>query len=162
MRHALLSAALLALAACGGSSAPAEAVTDDVGADAAEVISAADADAEAEADVKADRASLTAAQASTVLKSIDDTCGDTWCEGEYNYNFKRISCDFGAKRCTLSADVITYDTPPKKFPRACRMTGISSYAAMVQTTGGYASLTTRFFDKVSTCIDKWSPTIPAP
>ena len=52
------------------------------------------ADAEADADVKADRPGLSAEQQTIVLKAIDDDCGDTWCEGDFNYRFKRLSCDF--------------------------------------------------------------------
>ena len=25
-----------------------------------------------------------------ILKSIDDTCGDSWCEGDYGYAFKQV------------------------------------------------------------------------
>jgi len=160
MRNYILAAHLaLAIAACGGT-ATEEAITDDIGAETIEAITAEEADLEADADIKADRASLTSAQQTIVLKAIDDICGDTWCEGDFNFEFKRLACDFSAKRCTLSANVITYDTPAKKYPRACRMTGITSFSSMVTKVGSYYELKQPFFDKVSTCIDKWGPTIP--
>jgi hypothetical protein len=157
--HLALALAVLAAPACGGT-ATEETITDDTGAETIEAITAEEADLEADADIKADRASLTSSQQTIVLKAIDDTCGDTWCEGEFNYEFKRLACDFGAKRCTLSANVVTYDTPAKKYPRACRMTGITGFSAMVTKVGTYYDLKQPFFDKVSTCIDKWGPTIP--
>jgi hypothetical protein len=35
---------------------------------------------------------LTKKQASTVLKLVDDICGDTWCEGDHNFLFDQIEC----------------------------------------------------------------------
>jgi hypothetical protein len=153
-----LSLCVLLASACGGT---ADVITDEELIDGeATVVDAAEADLEAEADLKADAATLTSSQQRTVLQVIDNTCGDTWCEGEFNYRFTRMACDFGARRCTLSATVITYDSPAKYYPRACRITGISSYRSMIGGTSSNPRLTTTFFNKVDDCMNRWAATIP--
>src|SRR5689334_6137560 len=53
-------------------------------------------------DLKADTiSSLTAAQAKTVLHLIDNTCGDTWCDGDFDFGFKKIVCQPTRNSCTL-------------------------------------------------------------
>src|SRR4051812_11782524 len=45
---------------------------------------------------------LSAAQAKTVLRLIDDICGDTWCDGDYDFGFRRLSCNSALHTCTLT------------------------------------------------------------
>ena len=45
---------------------------------------------------------LTAKQAKDVLTMLDDTCGDSWCEGDFDWQFQKLTCDFGKKSCTLT------------------------------------------------------------
>jgi hypothetical protein len=149
--------AALALAACGGTE---PAVTDDVIDGEVAVIEAAEADLEAEADLKADRTTLTSAQQRTVLQQIDNICGDTWCEGEFNFRFTRMACDFGARRCTLSATLLPYDNSGKTYPRACRITGLSSYRSMITGTSSNPRLVDAFYNKVNDCVTRWEATIP--
>ena len=35
---------------------------------------------------------LTPVEEKGLLKSIDNICGDTWCEGDFNYNFVEVRC----------------------------------------------------------------------
>ena len=49
---------------------------------------------------------LTEAQKKTILSEVDSVCGDTWCEGDYNYRFNLIACDSAAKACILKFDMI--------------------------------------------------------
>lgn len=175
---AALFALALAATACGGATDAAVTDDADLGGESS-VISETEADADASEALKADAAGLTTTQSRNVLKAIDDICGDTWCEGDFNYAFKRITCTFSKKTCTLSVDVIDYsadaaacarnrgryvtgDSEGCYYPRSCKMTSISAYTSMVSGTAPNLSLKQGFFDKVSTCIDKWSPTIPMP
>ena len=143
----------LALAAgCGGSSATAG--TADPTDDTAGAL-------EAEAKLPND---LTAAQAKLVLKLIDDRCGDTWCEGDNNFGFRTMKCQFGAASCTMTYQIFTpeYAGHPKAtYWRSCKTTGITSFASMVDTAAnGYQSLNWDFYLKLDTCITAAESKLP--
>ncbi len=38
---------------------------------------------------------------SEVTQEIDNICGDTWCEGEYNWGFDDLKCNFDEKYCEM-------------------------------------------------------------
>ena len=50
---------------------------------------------------------LTAKEAKTALRLIDDICGDTWCDGDYDFGFRRLVCNRAAKTCTLTLQVFS-------------------------------------------------------
>jgi hypothetical protein len=54
------------------------------------------------------------------LADLNDLCGDTWCEGEYDYKFTKLACE--GKSCDLSFTAKYYD-------------GKKTYEAMVKVTG---------------------------
>lgn len=111
-------------------------------------------------DLKADTiSSLTVDQAKNVLHVIDNTCGDTWCDGDYDFAFKKIVCQPARNSCTLTT-LVTYpafsDQTPHYFWRSCRMIGVSHYDDLV---AGY-DLTPGFFDLMGACIQKIEGSIP--
>ena len=116
-------------------------------------------------DLKADTlSSLTVAQAKTVLQLIDSTCGDTWCDGDFDFAFKKIVCQPARNSCTLTT-LVTYpafsDQTPSYYWRSCRMIGVSHFADLVDTSAnGYQTLTAGFYDDLSVCIDKIERSIP--
>lgn len=59
---------------------------------------------------------------SEVLQQFDDICGDTWCEGEYDYRFEKFSCNFNIKTCTLNYHILGHK---KQLPFQCSFTGIN-------------------------------------
>ncbi len=143
---------LLSLGACSTSL-----VTDD------EVSVTATSEADA---AKADaNGSLSSANASTVLKLIDDACGDAWCEGDFGWAFKKLACNAGQHTCTLTTLVTRpafEAVPAATFWRSCKMTGVSRFTQMVSTApNGFQSLTAIFFDKVDACASKIEASIPA-
>jgi hypothetical protein len=106
----------------------------------------------------ADSAGLTQAQASTALTLLDDACSDAWCETEYQFAFRHISCNFPAATCTLKMTVTRGQT---SYARACRMTALHSFKQLVGTAAnGYQWLTDRFWTKVDLCASKVEATIP--
>lgn len=52
---------------------------------------------------------LTSVQASTWETEIDNICGDTWCEGDFNWGFDEAKCDFEKGICTM--DLTLMDRP---------------------------------------------------
>ena len=55
---------------------------------------------------------LTSSQAKTVLRLVDTICGDTWCDGDYDFGFRKISCDKRAKACTLTLQIFPREGVP--------------------------------------------------
>ncbi len=51
---------------------------------------------------------LSATQAQALLTEIDNICGDTWCEGDFNFSFNSLVCDFTKGECTLDYEFIDY------------------------------------------------------
>jgi len=111
-------------------------------------------------DLKADSvSSLTVVQAKTVLHIIDNTCGDTWCDGDYDFAFKKIVCQPVRNSCTLTT-LVTYpafsDQTPSYYWRSCRMIGVSHYDDLVSGQ----ELTSGFFEDMGACIQKIEGSIP--
>lgn len=100
----------------------------------------------------ADGSGLTATQASKVLVMLDDACSDAWCETDYQFSFRHITCDFPAHTCTLRMAVTLHGTT---YARACKMTGLRSFSQLVGTSSnGYQWLTDGFWSRVDTCATK--------
>jgi hypothetical protein len=109
--------------------------------------------------------SLTSKQASQVLLLIDDACGDAWCEGDYEWAFKKMSCHFDLGTCTMTAMLTmpaSGSTPAASYWRSCKMRGIRSFKSMVHTyANGFQALTDTMFTKVDACATKMEDSIPA-
>jgi hypothetical protein len=56
------------------------------------------------------------------LADLNDLCGDTWCEGEYDYKFTKLVCE--GKSCDLSFTATYYDGK-KKYEAAVKVTGFT-------------------------------------
>lgn len=50
-----------------------------------------------------DKTFINEAQQDKLLQVLDDACGDSWCEGEYNLDFKQLTCN--AEGCTVNIDM---------------------------------------------------------
>lgn len=148
MRPALLRSVLsvaLAVVGCGG---PVEGAEDEAGT--VELVDETVAEADAVEAQKADVAGLTSSQAKTVLGELDGICGDTWCAGDYTWYFKKISCNFGQKRCTLTMFITDAYGEGKSWWRSARITGLTSYRSLIDGS----ELRDGFYDKVTTAIGK--------
>lgn len=110
---------------------------------------------------------LSAAEEKLALKLIDDICGDTWCEGDHNFAFDRLSCRStgspapGAGTCTLRLRFISYDEPPRSFPRTCTTQGFDGFSSLVDVSaGGYQSLNWDYYLALSDCINQLEAELP--
>lgn len=144
MRHTAF-ALFIVLAACG---APDDAPPEDEGTPetSVELVDETTAESDATEAAKSDATGLTAAQARQVLELLDSTCGDTWCEGDFNWQFKKIVCTFGQKRCTLT--MLIDDREDLSVWRSARITNVSSFATLVRN----GELRPGFYDKVNRAI----------
>jgi hypothetical protein len=111
---------------------------------------------------------LSKKQASTVLKLVDDICGDTWCEGDHNFHFDRIectrACGKAAGACRLTFRIFPYDSDLATGPtyvRTCVTPGYQGFASLVDTASdGRQSLNWDYYDALSACISQIEAALP--
>ncbi|MEO7034742.1 MAG: hypothetical protein ABI548_12615 [Polyangiaceae bacterium] len=101
---------------------------------------------------------LTAAQSKTVLRLIDNICGDTWCDGDYDFGFRRLACSNAGQTCTLTLQAFPVDgvsASQKSYWRSCKTPGFTGFRSLVNTApSGYQSLTDAYYDVLSECISR--------
>ena len=78
------------------------------------------------------RPGLTASQERVVLGLIDDICGDTWCEGDYRFDFRDFGCAPAEGTCTLRLRLSPYtDGVSRWYWRSGRVRGFGSFSVVV-------------------------------
>lgn len=86
-----------------------------------------------------------------ILNAIDNTCADSWCEGEYEYEFIKIACNKLNHSCLLqyylasdeSTRLLNYE---KKF---CRIYDINNIGQVIDKD---KRLTRIFYEQLDECI----------
>lgn len=70
------------------------------------------------------------------LQAIDSICGDTWCEGDYQYRFDSLRCRFQDGICVLN---VRYGEWPAEGQSVrythkirCTLTRVNSYADLIE------------------------------
>ncbi len=99
---------------------------------------------------------LTSEQADTILTEIDNICGDTWCEGEFNFSFDHIQCDDVTATCRIDMTLFNgyedFEEGDKEFKGSCEIDQLSTYSDMIDTTRRYASLNWDFYERLTDCV----------
>lgn len=111
---------------------------------------------------------LTKQEASTVLKLVDDICGDSWCEGDRNFHFDQVrctpSCGKNPGTCRLAFRVFPFDSDLVTGPTyalSCETSGFTGFASLIDTApSGYQSLNWQYYDSLSTCISELESQLP--
>ncbi|MGZ3807498.1 MAG: hypothetical protein ACXVCE_05390 [Bacteriovorax sp.] len=95
---------------------------------------------------------FTTAQRQDVLRSIDDVCGDTWCEGDYNFKFNDFTCMQSTHVCELNFQFIKRDDNDLKTyspVQVCRFEKITHFGQLMENK---YSLTDSFYEALTDCI----------
>ena len=88
---------------------------------------------------------ITENQENNILQSIDMACGDTWCEGDYQYHFTAFKCSSLTESCSLTFDLAFYgDDISEEI--LCVFEGITSYSQLMDKRG---ELTWDFYSRVN-------------
>jgi hypothetical protein len=99
---------------------------------------------------------LSAAQAKTALRLIDTICGDTWCDGDYDFGFRRLTCSKAGHTCTLTLQAFPVEgvtSSQRSYWRSCKTPGFTGFASLVNTApNGYQSLNDDYYESLSECI----------
>lgn len=101
---------------------------------------------------------LTENQRQEVLDAIDNTCGDTWCEADFDFEFHDIICSAKMKTCTVTMDLTdTYDEDNlETFPVSCTMTNLSKFSDILEATSpNYFELRLEFYEDISDCLAEY-------
>ena len=86
------------------------------------------------------------------LELIDNICGDTWCEGDFNYIFHEVNYIKKTKTLTVSFELIAdmYDTD-LTFNTKCELR-VNKFPEDVFLIGMHRSLTELFYENLSECV----------
>jgi hypothetical protein len=107
-------------------------------------------------------AALTQPQAenATILKAIDNICGDTWCEGDYSFRFNKVILD-ATKNSTQVLFTMSINYPieidssaiitKQTFDVSCHVAGYSSFATIMENND---QLNWDFYTSLTDCIQK--------
>ena len=107
------------------------------------------------------QAELVGDQIDTFLEEVDNHCGDTWCEGEFDFDFKYY--EQTDKELTIGLHVLVWANDLESFtgyPRECRIEGNYKFSDLLERNEYYYSrtstlkyrLTHSFADKMNNCI----------
>ena len=102
-------------------------------------------------------------QSSLILNSLNSVCSDTWCEGDFNLNFRKLNCNFEAQltfsnrkgACKLDFVMTPHGSSPLSGKsESCLLTGYSSASALTRECGNSydSTLSDRLYQDVSNCI----------
>ena len=111
-----------------------------------------------QAHAKTDRPIMTAEERRKVLDKVQEACLNTWCDGEYAFEFKKFKCE--KTSCELSFDIVTYKMdkngrPNLKtgihFPVSCEQRNVKRFSDLVRSRDDY--ITDKFFISLNLCIE---------
>lgn len=90
-----------------------------------------------------------------LLKSIDDICGDSWCEGDSNWSFDAMPCD-SETGCVLDLTMKPYDFDEDQVltarPFQCSLPAFKAKASLAEETVRGLQYTEGLYAAVSDCI----------
>lgn len=89
---------------------------------------------------------LTNEQKRIVLAEIDNVCGDTWCEGDFNYEFTFLKCDDIKKSCTLEFSSYYHSDLESVEFNSCNVQTFTQFSDLITNTG---ELTQRFYETLT-------------
>lgn len=90
-----------------------------------------------------------------ILREIDTICGDTWCESDFNFEFKALT--FGEHGFTLSFEMFLHpegDEEQARFPGSCHLSDYRTPddTSVVTENGFY--LKDEFYSALTDCIQE--------
>ena len=110
---------------------------------------------------------LSPAEEQTALKLIDDICGDTWCEGDNNFAFERLTCQAPTPKstsggaCKLKLRIIPRDDSGRSYTRVCSTAGFLGFDSLVDTgASGYQSLDWDYYLALTDCVSRLESQLP--
>ena len=88
-----------------------------------------------------------------ILRSIDNVCGDTWCEGDYNFKFKNFSCNKLTKSCYVSFHFIKSDEQSLETYSPIQICHFNNITSIKQVQESKMELNEHFYEELTSCIE---------
>ena len=114
---------------------------------------------------RGDMGDLSAAQARAVLRELDRICGDTWCEGDFDFAFEKVTCHFDRSSCTVTMRISPRQDarPVPIYWRACKVGAVHAFPDAIDTApSGASSLHPAFYERMTTCTTQLVARLPPP
>ena len=87
------------------------------------------------------------------LELIDNICGDTWCEGDFNFEFLEFELNAKKSEAKVSFKLISdWAKQPKFFVTECTVKNINSMDDVIGSYRGRPELNNHFYEELSLCI----------
>jgi hypothetical protein len=83
-----------------------------------------------------------------ILNVIDNTCADSWCEGDFDYDFIDFRCKKGSDYCNLTLYLID-DTGKRSSLQTCSFFNITR---IVQVLDSKETLNNNFYELLDACL----------
>ena len=95
--------------------------------------------------------SLTKEQRNQIVNVIDNTCADSWCEGDYDFDFISFKCHESDKSCDLNFRFINTDgdIEKKSSIQNCHFFNITKLEQILE---GDKRLNVDFYESLDACI----------
>lgn len=92
-----------------------------------------------------------------ILETIDNICGDTWCEGDFDFEFTEFKFLKNKQIAQVNFTLIyEVSSAYSRYATECKLKGYSLYQQIIELDlyGGYHSyqLTNNFFEDLTDCI----------
>lgn len=90
-------------------------------------------------------------QEQQALVAIDNICGDSWCEGEYDYNFKKLECSNNPGLCILDVEAFEWIGMDRKQlveEKSCLIENVESIEDIVKND----MLRIKVYEQISDCL----------
>ena len=93
---------------------------------------------------------LSAREQRDFVHAIQSIGSDTWAEGEYQYKYQRVGCDFKRKECWIYFEMKYADRKTIAF---CSAENVLEFADVYDKKR--KRITDLFFDKIVDCMNTW-------
>ncbi|MGZ3691295.1 MAG: hypothetical protein ACXVAX_07315 [Pseudobdellovibrio sp.] len=101
---------------------------------------------------------LTSAQQNIILSDLNNICGDTWCEGDFDLNFQSLTLKKEATKTVYVLEFSAKDTYDNAAPLRqveCEIENIDLIQKIVSTTSGLVitqDLQSELYRKIDACV----------
>jgi hypothetical protein len=84
--------------------------------------------------------------------------GDTWCDGDYDFGFRRLTCNDHLGSCSLLLQIFPREGVPatqRSYWRTCTTHDFTGFDSLVVTApNGYESLDQNYYMALTECISQ--------
>jgi hypothetical protein len=89
-----------------------------------------------------------------VLREIDTVCGDTWCEGDFNFKFHRLEFIDGKAKLYFATFPHSSNAEKTQVEHICELSGFGSPFKTAYRVDKFISLRDEFYSALTLCINE--------